>query len=147
MRFRDAPLPAGAAAHDRGRRRRLADPEVLGDAIGRLLVLPPRIDIRHIAVPRVSLGERLAHLRGLLRRGAFRFEEAVGDADRMTVAVTLFALLELYKRGEADWSQPESFGEIAVSPCAPPVPDSPHVRAFALGGGARSDRDAAKVAR
>ena len=32
----------------------------------------------------------------------------------MTVAVTLFALLELYKRGEADWEQQESFGEIAV---------------------------------
>ncbi len=35
-------------------------------------------------------------------------------ADRMTVAVTLFALLELYKRGEADWEQQESFGEIAI---------------------------------
>ena len=33
----------------------------------------------------------------------------------MTVAVTLFALLELYKRGEADWEQRESFGEIAIS--------------------------------
>ena len=32
----------------------------------------------------------------------------------MTVAVTLFALLELYKRGEVDWEQHESFGEIAV---------------------------------
>ncbi len=49
-----------------------------------------------------------------LRRGAFSFDEAVRGADRMTVAVTLFALLELYKRGEADWDQDESFGEIAV---------------------------------
>jgi hypothetical protein len=32
--------------------------------------------------------------------------------------VTLFALLELYKRGEADWEQGESFGEIAVYPPA-----------------------------
>jgi segregation and condensation protein A len=32
----------------------------------------------------------------------------------MTVAVTLFALLELYKRGEAEWEQQESFGEIAI---------------------------------
>jgi segregation and condensation protein A len=32
----------------------------------------------------------------------------------MTVAVTLFALLELYKAGEADWDQGESFGEITV---------------------------------
>jgi segregation and condensation protein A len=28
--------------------------------------------------------------------------------------VTLFALLELYKRGEAGWEQRESFGEISV---------------------------------
>ena len=70
--------------------------------------------MRHIAVPRVSVAERLAHLRSLLRRGSFSFDEAVRGADRMTVAVTLFALLELYKRGEADWVQQESFGEIAI---------------------------------
>jgi segregation and condensation protein A len=60
------------------------------------------------------VAERLAHLRALLRRGSFSFDEAVRGADRMTVAVTLFALLELYKRGEADWEQQESFGEIAI---------------------------------
>ena len=32
----------------------------------------------------------------------------------MTVAVTLFALLELYKRGEADWEQDGAFGAITV---------------------------------
>ena len=64
--------------------------------------------------PRVSVAERLAHLRALLRRGSFDFDEAVRGADRMTVAVTLFALLELYKRGEAGWEQRESFGEISV---------------------------------
>jgi segregation and condensation protein A len=32
----------------------------------------------------------------------------------MTVAVTVFALLELYKRGEAWWEQGECFGEVAV---------------------------------
>jgi segregation and condensation protein A len=31
------------------------------------------------------------------------------------VATTLFALLELYKQGEASWAQPEPFGEIVVS--------------------------------
>jgi segregation and condensation protein A len=76
--------------------------------------MPPRISLRHIGVPRVSIAERLAHLRGLLHRGAFSFEEAVAGADRMTVAVTLFALLELYKLGEAGWEQPESFGEISI---------------------------------
>jgi segregation and condensation protein A len=32
--------------------------------------------------------------------------------------VTLFALLELYKQGEATWSQPEPFGDIAIVPAA-----------------------------
>jgi segregation and condensation protein A len=90
------------------------DPQLLGEAIGRLLLMPPTISIRHISVPRVSVAERLAHLRELLLRGSFSFDEAVRGADRMTVAVTLFALLELYKRGEADWEQRESFGEIAI---------------------------------
>ena len=41
------------------------------------------------------------------------FDEAVRGADRVTVAITLFALLELYKQGEATWAQSEPFGEIA----------------------------------
>ena len=61
--------------------------------------------------------ERLSDLRGLLRRGRrFSFEDAVAGADRMTVCVTLYALLELYKRGEADWEQDEPFGAITVAP-------------------------------
>jgi segregation and condensation protein A len=67
-----------------------------------------------MAMPRVSLSDRLAILRGLLRRGTFSFDEAVRGADRMTVAVTVFALLELYKRGEAAWEQEEPFGPITV---------------------------------
>ena len=70
---------------------------------------PPRYAARRA-------GERLAVLRALLRRGAFSFDEAVRGADRMTVAVTLFALLELYKRGEADWEQGV---RSARSPCGP----------------------------
>src|SRR5207302_6914036 len=95
------------------------DPAMLGAAIGGLLATPPALDLRHVAVPRVPVAERLAHLRKLLQRGRFSFEDAVRGADRITVAVTLFALLELYKRGEADWEQHESFGEIAIRPLAP----------------------------
>jgi segregation and condensation protein A len=101
------------------------DPVVLGEAIGRLLQMPPAISLRHIGLPRVTVSERLAHLRGLLRRGRFSFDEAVAGADRMTVAVTLFALLELYKRGEAVWEQEESFGEIAVHASAVQAPGYP----------------------
>jgi segregation and condensation protein A len=63
---------------------------------------------------KVTVAERLALLRSLLRRGSFSFEEAVASADRVTVAVTLFALLELYKQGEATWIQGEPFGDITV---------------------------------
>src|SRR6185312_4924111 len=90
------------------------DPAQLGAAVGGLLRMPEAIRLEHLAMPRVSVAERLAHLRGLLRRGTLRFDDAVAGADRMTVAVTLFALLELYKQGEADWEQGESFGEIDV---------------------------------
>jgi segregation and condensation protein A len=121
VRFRVAPPPAalrrailqphdgGTAAEGGGQ-----DPQALGEAIGRLLLMPPAISVRHISATRVTIAERLSHLRRLLRRGSFSFEEAVRGADRMTVAVTVFALLELYKCGEADWEQQESFGEIAI---------------------------------
>jgi len=114
VRFRAAPLPANLRRTIVQPADGSQDPEALGEAIGRLLSMPPAIDLRHIAVPRASLAERLEHLRSLLKRGAFSFDEAVRGADRVTVAVTLFALLELYKRGEADWEQQESFGEIEV---------------------------------
>jgi segregation and condensation protein A len=120
VRFRVAPPPASlrrAIVHAADGSH---DPQILGEAIGRLLLMPPAISVRHISALRVTVAERLAHLRGLLRRsregtgGSFSFDEAVQGADRMTVAVTLFALLELYKRGEAEWEQHESFGEIAI---------------------------------
>jgi segregation and condensation protein A len=118
VRFREAPLPAALRRTLLPAPAGSEDAELLGQAIGRMLRMPPAIDVRHIAVPRVSIAERLGVLRELLRRGSFDFEEAVRGADRMTVAVTLFALLELYKRGEACWEQPECFGEIAISPQA-----------------------------
>jgi segregation and condensation protein A len=134
VRFRSAPLPAAL-------RRTLVrpaegsqDPQLLGAALGRLLQAPPAIDIRHIAAVRVSLQARIEHLRRLLRRGAFDFDEAVRGADRMTVAVTLFALLELYKRGEVDWIQPRSFGEIEVRPGADAV-----APALAVAAGGRAE--------
>ena len=114
-RYRSAPPPAHLRKARHEPVEASLDPDVLGQAMGGLLRMPPVVDTRHILVPRVSVAERLAHLRGLLRRGAFSFDEAVRGADRMTVAVTLFALLELYKAGEADWRQSESFGEIAVT--------------------------------
>jgi segregation and condensation protein A len=112
--YRSAPLPPALRRAPLEQAAQVYDPDVLGAALGGLLRTPPPLDLRHIAAPRVSLPERLAVLRGLLRRGAFSFDEAVIGADRMTVAVTIFALLELYKRGEAAWQQDEPFGPITV---------------------------------
>jgi segregation and condensation protein A len=93
-------------------------PKRLGAAIGGLLRHPPEVSLVHLTIPRVSVAERLGHLRSLLRRGATSFDEAVRGADRVTVAVTLFALLELYKQGEASWTQEEAFGDIRITPLA-----------------------------
>ncbi len=123
VRFRTAPPPAAlrraivhasAGAHD---------PQLLGKALARMLAMPPTISVRHIASNRVSVAERLAHLRALLRaRASFSFEEAVAGADRMTVAVTVFAMLELYKGGELDWEQRQAFGEISIRAAAGAAP-------------------------
>jgi len=132
VRFRSAPPPPNlrrAIVHAADGSH---EPQVLGEAIGRLLLMPPAISVRHISTLRITVAERLSHLRELLRRGSFSFDEAVRGADRMTVAVTLFALLELYKRGEAEWEQQESFGEIAIHGRAHEAPASP----LAVGAGA-----------
>jgi segregation and condensation protein A len=118
-RFRSAPLPASLRKATLPVAEAVYDPQKLAKAIGSMLVLPPEVDIRHITIQKVTVSERLAHLRSMLRRGSFNFEEAVAGADRVTVAVTVFSLLELYKQGEATWSQEQPFGEIEVSAQAP----------------------------
>jgi segregation and condensation protein A len=90
-------------------------PEQLASAIGGLLRTPPPLDLRHVARTHVTVEARLAHLRSLIsRRGKFLFDDAVRGADRITEAVTLFALLELYKAGEAEWEQDAPFAPITV---------------------------------
>jgi segregation and condensation protein A len=118
-RFRSAPLPPSLRRASLQDASAVYDPNRLASAIGDLLRLPEPVDVRHIGVPKVTVAERLAHLRELLRSGSFSFDEAVASADRVTVAVTLFALLELYKQGEATWSQPEPFAEITIAAPAP----------------------------
>jgi segregation and condensation protein A len=111
---RSAPLPEALRRAPLAAAEKAYDPAVLGQSLGGLLRTPAPIDLGHMAMPRVSLSDRLAVLRRLLRGGAFSFDDAVRGADRMTVAVTVFALLELYKRGEAEWDQAEPFGEVTV---------------------------------
>jgi len=113
-RYRSATLPPELRRVSLDHAEAVYDPDLLAEAMGGLLRVPPPIDLSHVATPKVSLADRVTHLRSLLRRGRFTFDEAVAGADRLTVAMTLFALLELYKRGEATWEQSEPFGEIQV---------------------------------
>jgi segregation and condensation protein A len=118
IRYRSAPLPPALRRTNLADAGAIYDPRRLGSALGGLLRVPPQLSLGHLTMPRITTAERLSHLRALLRHGATTFDEAVRGADRVTVAVTLFALLELYKQGEATWSQPEPFGDIAIVPAA-----------------------------
>jgi segregation and condensation protein A len=113
-RFRSAPLPAALRRAPLQEAIAVYEPVRLAEAIGELLRAPEPVDVRHIPQTRVTVAERLALLRKLLGRGSFSFDEAVEQADRVTIAVTVYALLELYKQGELTWAQPEPFGEVTV---------------------------------
>jgi segregation and condensation protein A len=116
-RYRSAPLPPELRRISIEAAESAYDPVGLAEAIGGLLAVPPPLDLRHVRRPAVSVEQRLRHLRDLLaRRSRFSFDEAVEGVDRLTEAVTLFALLELYKAGEAKWEQEVPFGPITVVP-------------------------------
>jgi segregation and condensation protein A len=135
-RYRSAPLPPELRRSPLQSAAAIYSPDQLGEALGALLRTPPAIDLRHLTVPRASLPERLAHLRKLLERSdSIDFDEAVAGADRVTVAVTLFALLELHRRGEASWQQKRPFGEITVrgAPSAAAVDAGPTAAAVHAG--------------
>lgn len=117
--YRSAPLPIELRRMSLEASRQAYDPDRLGLALGDLLTPPPQVDTSHIR-PTVSLEARLDVLRELLGRGSgtggtLDFDEAFGADDRLTQAVTIFALLEMHKKGEATWSQRENFGAIAIS--------------------------------
>ena len=115
-RYRSAPLPPALRRVSIEVAEVAYDPARLAEAIGELLRVPEPLDLRHVRRPAVSVEQRLRHLRDLLAsRSHFSFDEAVEGADRLTEAVTLFALLELYKAGEARWEQEIPFGPITVS--------------------------------
>ena len=116
-RYRSAPLPPELRRISIEAAEAAYGPERLAEALGGLLKVPPPLDLRHVRRPAVSVEQRLRHLRDLLAGGSrFSFDEAVQGADRLTEAVTLFALLELYKAGEAKWEQEVPFGPITVVP-------------------------------
>jgi segregation and condensation protein A len=112
--YRSAPLPPNMRRVAVDAAVAVYEPERLGAAIGDLLKEPEEVDISHIR-PTVSLQRRLRVLRDALERHAsFDFDEEFGKEDRLTQAVTIFALLDLYSKGEVTWEQKENFGPIRV---------------------------------
>jgi len=115
-RYRSAPLPPELRRVSVELAEPVYEPDLLAEAVGGLLRFPPKLDLGHVARAHVTVEQRLAHVRTLLKRlGSFTFDDAVRGADRLTEAITLFALLELYKAGEADWDQKEAFGPITIN--------------------------------
>ncbi len=113
--FRSAPLPPQLRRVEVEAAVAVYDPEALGAALGDLLTEPEELNLSHIR-PTVSLERRLRALRDALgRRGNFDFDDEFGSEDRLTQAVTVFALLELYRKGEVTWEQSEPLGPITVS--------------------------------
>ncbi|MGN6663824.1 MAG: segregation and condensation protein A [Solirubrobacterales bacterium] len=121
--YRSAPLPPELRRVAVEAATAVYDPEQLGAALGDLLTEPPDVDISHIR-PTVSLERRLRALRDALgRRADFDFDDEFGGEDRLTQAVTVFALLELYRKGEVTWEQDKCFGPIRVKKVAKATPD------------------------
>jgi segregation and condensation protein A len=115
FRYRSAALPRALRTIALENVGQVYSAERLAASIGDLLKVPEQLSISHLRPPRATLEQRLGTLRTMLSQAVrFNFDQAVVGEDRLTEALTLWALLELYKLGEADWEQPESFGPIEV---------------------------------
>ena len=112
--YREAPPPVELRRAAIDAATQVYEAERLGKALEVLLTPPPKVDASHIRQS-VSLSRRVRILKDLLAaRSSFDFRETFAGEDRLTQAVTLFALLELHKRGEASWEQRDPFGPIEV---------------------------------
>jgi len=73
------------------------------------------LEAEHVASVPISLEDHASDVtRRLARDKRVRFAELVGDAPPEVFVVTFLAILELYKRAEADLHQEENFADILV---------------------------------
>ena len=92
------------------------DPWQLQAAIGRLLRPPPEIDLSAVRRRLVPVSEFLTRFRAVLReRRAFSFDEAVAGLDRLSHAAAFLAILEMWKQGEVQAEQGDTFGPIRIA--------------------------------
>ncbi len=109
--YRRAPIEDAVAPVQPG------DVAELAKVMTRLLIPPPQPALGHLTIRRVSLPEVLTRLRNALATAKrISFERVVGDSGPLEEGMTLIALLELARRGEAQLEQPEPFGDIAIVP-------------------------------
>jgi len=82
----------------------------------------PIVDLFHVAPIKITVADAVAELLDELPRvGRISFRRLTADlGDRIEVIVRFLAVLELFKQGYVDIEQPERFGDIEVSWCAPP---------------------------
>lgn len=112
--YRSAPLPVEFRRASLEAAEAVYEPDQLAAAIGDLLTPPAEPDTSHIRST-VSLERRMRALRDALSgRTEIDFDEAFGKEDRLTQAVTIFAILEMYRKGEVTWKQEQAFGPIAI---------------------------------
>ncbi|MEK6536958.1 MAG: hypothetical protein AABZ63_05695, partial [Actinomycetota bacterium] len=85
------------------------------EALKVLLAEPPEIRTDHMIRVTANIWEQMKAIRTAVRHQAkVAFEDIVGDADRVTQAVTFFALLEMYNSGELEVEQEQLFGRILI---------------------------------
>ncbi|MBA2566169.1 MAG: segregation/condensation protein A [Gemmatimonadetes bacterium] len=86
-------------------------------AFAAVLAARPERAVHHVEAVRITLEERLQHVRRVLAvRGSLPFGELFPpQASRLELVVTLIALLEMVRAREVRLRQEEAFGEIMVS--------------------------------
>jgi chromatin segregation and condensation protein Rec8/ScpA/Scc1 (kleisin family) len=91
------------------------DPARLAQALGALAEEPPDMKTDHITMVTANIWERMKAIRAALReKDSVAFEDLIAGKDRMTQAVTFFALLEMYNSGELEIEQEKLFGSIII---------------------------------
>lgn len=112
--FRSAPLPRVARSRDEEVPHQY-QPAELNRALELLLEPPAEIKTDHMMRITVSIWEQMKEIRSALRnQQQVTFEDLAGGSDRMTQAVTFFALLEMYNSGELEVDQERLFGSILI---------------------------------
>lgn len=114
-RYRTAPLPRLLKLSGPDEVPHKYEPGRLADSLKLLLAEPPQLSVDHLTHVTVNVWERMKAIRDALRtKSRVDFDEVVGDADRVTQAVTFFAILEMFNAGELEVEQERLFGQIMI---------------------------------